>query len=145
MNKNICNAGVLLIELLITIAILGFALCPLIVSFNRAISIFMRIDEISIANQIAQREMELRKINFKYTSGYSPVSSSDNKILDVVTGDKIPEYSAWKYDITIENNDITPNSQTLHGRLKKLSLTVISPRKNEYNYVIYLTTGGNNN
>jgi len=143
-TKKDCS-GVLLLEVLITILIVGIALVPVLGSFNQAIAIYIRAQEVSVSNRIAQREFERLKLNYKYTSNFSPVSSTDNTVDDIVTNNPLSEYKGWVYDMTVENNDITPNSQTLHGRLKKISLLIKSPKNNEFSYVCYFSTGGNAN
>lgn len=142
-KKN--SSGIMLLEVLITIAIVGLALVPLLGTFNQIIAVYIRTQEVSVSNRIAQREFERLKLNYKYVSNFSPVSSTDNTVDDVITNTPMAEYNGWLYDITVENNDITPNSQTLHGRLKKISLLIKSPKNNEFSYVCYISTGGNAN
>ncbi|HPG31718.1 MAG TPA: hypothetical protein PKY81_15550 [bacterium] len=145
-TKNILsNRGVMLLELLITIIILGVIFVRLIYSFNHSIQIFIRAREVTNANYIAKREMELLKMQYKHIPNFSPVSSSDLFVADVMTNEKIAEYSGWKFDMIVENADVAPNSQSLSGRLKKISLKIYSPKNNIFSYVSYFTPAGNNN
>lgn len=144
--KNILsNRGTMLLELLLTIIILGMIFVRLIYSFNHSIQIFIRAREVTNANYIAKREMELLKMKYKHIANFSPVSTTDLFVLDVMTDKKIAEYSGWKYDMIVENADISPNSQSLSGRLKKISLKIYSPKNNIFSYVSYFTPAGNNN
>ncbi|MBP7653234.1 hypothetical protein KA977_07415 [Candidatus Dependentiae bacterium] len=137
--------GAMLLELLLTIIILGLIFVRLIYSFNHSIQIFIKSKEVSIANYIAKREMELLKMKFKHIPNFAPVSNTDLFVEDVITNEKLSEYSEWKFDMVVENNDITPNLQPLDGRIKKITLKIFSPHNNLYSYVCYFTPGGNNN